>query len=225
MGRPRSDIRSRIVHAARAAFLADGVDGASLRTIASQAGSNLGMVFYYFPTKDDLLFAVVEEVYAAFLTDLNAVLSGGADDAPVKERLRRAFTRLGRASDDELAVLRLVVSESLLSSARFERIFTRVQRGHLAMFVAELQRGVKAGEIDPSIPTPLLLLATLGLGGVAQLVRRMAGKRAPFAGLPSAEALADASTELLFRAIGAAPRRRLSRSVGPASPRSGRERR
>src|SRR4029077_6434218 len=57
MARPRSDIQPRIVRAARERFLAEGVDGASLRTIASDAGTNVGMVFYYFPTKDDLFLA------------------------------------------------------------------------------------------------------------------------------------------------------------------------
>ena len=60
MGRPRSDKDQRIVHAARARFLAEGVDGASLREIAKDAGTNVGMVFYYFPTKDDLLFAILD---------------------------------------------------------------------------------------------------------------------------------------------------------------------
>jgi hypothetical protein len=35
MGSPRTDIQPRIVRAARARFLAEGVDGASLRTIAA----------------------------------------------------------------------------------------------------------------------------------------------------------------------------------------------
>jgi AcrR family transcriptional regulator len=38
--------------------LGDGVDGASLREIAREAGTNIGMVVYYFATKDDLFLAV-----------------------------------------------------------------------------------------------------------------------------------------------------------------------
>jgi AcrR family transcriptional regulator len=200
MARPRSDIRPRVVQAARARFLAEGVDGASLRTIASDAGTSVGMVFYYFPTKDDLLLAVVEEVYAALLDDLGKVLAG---DAPVRARLKRVFVRLGRASDDELSVVRLMAREALLSSARFERIFARVQRGHLRMLLVEIERGVHAGEIDGGVPLPLLLVATLAMGGAPQLIRRAAGHRTPFSALPAPEALAEASVELLFRAIGA----------------------
>ena len=64
MARPRSDIQKRIVLAARTRFLADGVDGASLRHIARAARTSIGMVYYYFPTKDDLFLAVVEELLA-----------------------------------------------------------------------------------------------------------------------------------------------------------------
>ena len=67
MARPGSDLRSRVVPAARARFLAQGVDGASLRSIADDAGTSIGMVYYYFKTKDDLFLAVVEDVYGELM--------------------------------------------------------------------------------------------------------------------------------------------------------------
>jgi AcrR family transcriptional regulator len=200
MARPRTDIQSRVVRAARARFLAEGVDGASLRTIASDAETNIGMVFYYFPTKDDLFFAVVEEVYAKLLADLGRALSG---DAPVRVRLQRAFVRLGKMADDELQVVRLVAREALLSSVRFKRILARVQRGHVGMILETLAHGVDSGEIDPSIPLSLLLVCTVGIGALPQFVRRAAGSQPPFSMLPPPQGLAEASAELLFRAIGA----------------------
>jgi len=199
MPRPRSDIQPRIVRAARARFLESGVDGASLRTIASDAGTNVGMVFYYFPTKDDLFLAVIEDVYVKLLDDIAAALAG---DAPVRERLERVFARLGRASEDELTVVRLVVREVLLSHERFGRVFARMQRGHVAMILSTLAEGIARGEIDASIPPPLLLLSSLGMGALPQMVRRAAGDRPPFSVLPGPEKLAHESVELLFRAIG-----------------------
>ncbi len=199
MPRPRSDIQPRIVHAARARFLESGVDGASLRAIASDAGTNVGMIFYYFPTKDDLFLAVIEEVYVKLLDDLAAALGG---DAPVRERLERVFARIGRASEEELTVVRLVVREALLSHERFGRVFARMQRGHVGMILSALAEGISHGEIDASIPPPLLLLSCLGLGAFPQLVRRAAGDRAPFSALPGPDELAHQSGELLLRAIG-----------------------
>jgi AcrR family transcriptional regulator len=204
MARPRSDIQHRVVRAARDRFLAEGVDGASLRTIAQDAGTNVGMVFYYFPTKDDLFLAVVEEVYGKLLEDLGAALG---KDAPLPRRLEAVFARLGRASDDELAVIRLVAREALLSHERFGRVFARAQRGHVAMVLAALAEGVQSGAVDDGIAPPLLLLATLAMGALPQLVRRAAGDRLPFSMLAEPEPLAKASVELLMRAISPRPRR------------------
>ena len=180
MGRPRTDIAPRIVRAARARFLAQGVDGASLRAIDADAATNVGMVFYYFPTKDDLFLAVVEEVYAGLHDDLGRALAG---DAPVPERLKQAFARLGRASDGEIEVVRLVVREALLSSDRFRRILARMRAGHLAMLLSTLREGVRRGEIDASIPIPMPARDHLRDGGRATVRsarrRRRAAVRFP----------------------------------------------
>src|SRR5512143_3860930 len=119
MPRPKSDIEPRIVHAARHRFLVEGVDGASLRTIARGARTSIGMIYYYFPTKDDLFLAVVEETYLRILGRLEAALAG---DDPVDRRLRRAFAVIGALDDEELQVIRLVVREALVSSTRLDRI-------------------------------------------------------------------------------------------------------
>src|SRR5215470_9008440 len=112
MARPRSDIRVRIQHAARKRFLREGVDGASLRAIAKDARTSIGMVYYYFPSKDDLFLAVVEEVYERVLASLARAL---ADDVPVSARIERLYRVLGAFHEDELTVLRLVIREALVS--------------------------------------------------------------------------------------------------------------
>ncbi|HEX4445737.1 MAG TPA: TetR/AcrR family transcriptional regulator [Polyangiaceae bacterium] len=200
MARPRSDIQARLVEAARARFLSQGVDGASLREIARDAGTNIGMVVYYFPTKDDLFLAVVEEVYAGVVHDMEQIF--GLEDA-ARERLRRAFVRLGRTSDLELDVIRLVVREALSSSTRLRRIIGRSMTGHVPLILETLAKGIREGEFDATIPVPFIFAAVVGLGGLPQLLRRAAPSLPFMAGLPRAEALADISIDVLFRAVGA----------------------
>jgi AcrR family transcriptional regulator len=199
MGRPRSDIRPRIVEAARARFLTDGVDGASLREIAREAGTNIGMIAYYFPTKDDLFLAVVEDVYAKIVADLTGIL-GTSEMA--RARLRDAFVRLGTASDRELDVLRLMAREALSSSKRLRRILARFMRGHVPLVMATIAEGIRDGEFDGAIPAPLVLLAVLGLGPLPQMARRASSTLPIFSALPSAERLADLSIDLISRAVG-----------------------
>lgn len=202
MARPRTDIAPRLLHAARDRFLADGVDGASLRAIARAAGTNLGMLYYYFPTKDDLFLAVVEEVYVALLADLTRAL---APDAPVEERIGRLYARIAAVSDEELMVVRLIVREALVSAPRLERLIERFQRGHLPLVIAALRDGMAEGKVDARLPPPVLLVVTAAVGVLPQLIRRRVGHLGPFAAIPDGEALSRILLDVLFHGIG--PRR------------------
>jgi len=55
------DSRERIVQAALEALRTKGFGGASARTIASLAGVNPGLIFYYFTSLDELLLAALRE--------------------------------------------------------------------------------------------------------------------------------------------------------------------
>lgn len=54
-----SDTRQRLVEAARDLFLAQGYQGTGIAQILKQAGANSGSLYHYFPTKEDLLVAVL----------------------------------------------------------------------------------------------------------------------------------------------------------------------
>jgi AcrR family transcriptional regulator len=199
MARPRSDIEPRILHAARARFLADGVDTASLRHIARDAGTSIGMIYYYFPTKDDLFFAVVEEVYEKLLVDLEAAL---APEGSTRARLRRVYRRIAAANEDEVAILRLVAREVMVSSSRLDRILDRVRRGHLPLALQAVLQGVRAGDLRADVHPMILMMATFALAGPPQIMRRLLGNRLPVPGAPAGEDLADTLVDVLFDGIG-----------------------
>jgi TetR/AcrR family transcriptional regulator len=219
MPRPASDIDSRLVQAARRCFLSRGVDGSSLRDIAAAAGTSIGMIYYHFGTKDDLFFAVVEDVYRRLLADLETALAPGP---PVVDRLRALYRRLARLTDGEVEVVRLVLGEALVSSARLDRLVARFLRGHLPLVLGLLREGVRDGTLDGRRPTLLLMMATFALAGPPQLIRRTIRGRLPgAAGLPAGEALADELLEILLGGVaGGRPRRRAGRR--PVRPRRAR---
>src|SRR3546814_8582261 len=62
--------RDGILQAARAVFARDGLDGATLRAIAAEAGIAVGTVYLHFPTKE-VLYA---EMLASSLADLQKAL-------------------------------------------------------------------------------------------------------------------------------------------------------
>jgi AcrR family transcriptional regulator len=188
----------RIVHAARERFLRDGVDGASLRRIARDADTNIGMIYYYFPTKDDLFLAVVEEVYAGLLEGLETALR---HDAPFDERIRRLYVRMGQVSEDEFKVMRLVVREALISSARLNRVLERFLRGHIPLILNAVAEGIAEGKLRRDIHPALFMMAVLAIGGPPQLIGRLARERLAITDLPTAETLAATLVEILLHGI------------------------
>jgi AcrR family transcriptional regulator len=201
MARPRTDVAPRIVTAARARFLAEGVDGASLRAIAADAGTSIGMIYYYYPTKDDLFLAVVEEIYVAFLQDVEREV---AADRPVGERLLRLYRRLGAMTDDERAVVRLVVREALTSTTRLERVIERFRRGHVPLLARLVREGQDEGVFDPALH-PMLILAAMGaIGGPGQALLRLAAGRLPVARGLKQDDLPGALARVLLDGVGGA---------------------
>ncbi len=198
MARPRTDIGPRIVVAARKHFRRSGVEGSSLRAIAREAKTSIGMVYYYFPTKDDLFFAVVEETYQGILADLERLLT---PEAPVAVRLERLFERIAGVSDEEVVILRLVAQEGLLQSPRFQRLVERFLRGHVPMVLRTLLDGVSEGALDGRRHPIVLMLATFGLAGPPQLIRRALGDRLPLPNAPSGKELAHELVDVLLNGI------------------------
>lgn len=172
MARPKGDIDVRILHAARLRFLNEGVDGASLRAIAKDAKTSIGMVYYYYPTKDELFLSVVEEVYERVLRDLVVALD---PEKPVRERIQRLYERIGRLEDQELLVFRLVVREALVSSSRLSQIISRFQRGHLPLVFRTIADGLADGTLDARRHPLLLAGALIGMGAAPQVLRRVLG--------------------------------------------------
>ena len=58
-----SDTRQRILDTARRLFNDDGVHGVGVREIARELGMSPGNLAYHFPTKDDLVAALVTELH------------------------------------------------------------------------------------------------------------------------------------------------------------------
>jgi AcrR family transcriptional regulator len=194
VGRPRTNIRERIVRAARHEFLERGVAATALRAIARRARTSLGMIYYYFPTKDDLFLAVIEEPYARIVEAMAAILGG---PEPVRDRIRALFRRIGALTPDEAETFRLVIGEAMKSPQLRARVFARAWRGHLPIVFATLEAAKRDGVLEPGVPTPLLAIVTAAVGVLPQI----AARALPI-GVVADDALADRLVELLFDGIG-----------------------
>jgi len=224
MARPRSDIAERIRRAAQEQFLAQGVDGASLRAIAAEAGTNIGMVYYYFPSKDDLFQAVVESVYRGLLAGVGEALRG---DGRLSDKLRHVYARLWKMSDDEYAVVRLVLREAMVSAVRVQRLGALFAQGHVPLLFGALHEGLQEGAVREELPPVALAAATMALGMMPVLAWRVAGQRLmPELPLPPPEELGGIFASILLGGIGAASAgdQRQGERRGGANRGAGRER-
>lgn len=201
MARPRTDIRPRLLAAARARFLAESVDGASLRAIAKDAATNIGMIYYYFPTKEDLFLGVVEEVYAQVLGDLEQLLEDPEHTTYI-ERVRALYRRIAHMSPVESDTFRLIIRESLSSSDRLARLVERFKTGHVALLFRLVADGHREGALTSEVPMPLMAIATGIIGAAPQVILRALGAANPFASLTAGEALVDLQLRVLMGGIG-----------------------
>jgi AcrR family transcriptional regulator len=111
---PRRNQRERILDTALDLMSRRGSSGVSMRQLAKACGVQVAAIYHYFPSKDALLTAVIEERrYSARLADLAPL----DIDAPVEERLRRVFELFWEGALEEEPVLRLLLGEALRSEA------------------------------------------------------------------------------------------------------------
>lgn len=97
MGRT-SNARDRLIQAAKDLTYARGYTAVGIKDICQQAEVQKGSFYHFFPTKRDLLLAVID----AHVEWLHGIVAAAADpDQPPLERIRRLFLLIGDF-DEEL---------------------------------------------------------------------------------------------------------------------------
>jgi AcrR family transcriptional regulator len=82
--------RARIVAAARAAFAADGIE-VPVEEIARRAGVGMGTLYRHFRAKEDLIDAVLEDAFAAFISAAEQALAEEDAWLGLRSFLERVF--------------------------------------------------------------------------------------------------------------------------------------
>jgi len=73
------EARQRIVSVAETLFTRHGFDGTSMRDIAAEADMQAASIYYYFPSKDELLWAVWEQGGVELLERVSNAIAGHSD--------------------------------------------------------------------------------------------------------------------------------------------------
>src|SRR5467141_3867945 len=92
--RDREAVRRAMLAAARDLFVTEGYDNVSIRKVAERIEYSPAAIYGYFPSKDDIFFALAEEGFR-LLGDPAALRRDPAlRNAPPLERVRAVFWRL-----------------------------------------------------------------------------------------------------------------------------------
>jgi AcrR family transcriptional regulator len=176
--RDREAVRRSILDAARELFVAEGFQNVSIRKIAERIEYSPAAIYGYFPSKDDIFFALAEEGFRL----LGNPASLGDDpqfaQASRLERVRAIFWRMYQFSREQPQYFALMfVDRSVPKINReYERFaFAREMKRHI---IAELQACIDQGEL-PSTLDPFVAMRALTVGLLGIAVLRLGERLAP----------------------------------------------
>jgi AcrR family transcriptional regulator len=168
--RDREAVRRAILDAARELFVAEGFQHVSIRKIAERIEYSPAAIYGYFPSKDDIFFALAEEGLR-LLGDPDAAHDDPQlKDAPPLERVRAVFRRLYDFSREQPQYFALIFVDRSVPriSREYERFaFAHERKQHI---IETLQACVDAGELPRGLNTAVAMRALMvGVVGVAVL--------------------------------------------------------
>jgi AcrR family transcriptional regulator len=169
--RDREEVRRSILDAARELFVSEGYRNVSIRKIAEKIEYSPAAIYGYFPSKDDIFYALAEEGFHLLYTRDNAV----ALDAQLLalaplDRITFIFWRVYEFSREHPQYFELMFVDRSVPriSQVYERFaFAREMKQHL---VAQIQACIDSGALPSHLdPHVVFRLLSLGVMGAAML--------------------------------------------------------
>lgn len=165
------DTRERILTAATDLFGRRGVDAVSLDVIAAEVGVAKQTLLYWFPSKDDLVQAVLVQAATQLGVVIEAAIRSTSDD-PL-DRIEAVVRAVFRPAVRRPALLGLIREVSRLSPAVGEK-FQSELRPLVDRAVAYLQKEMDRGRIrqaDPRLIAGLCYATVTGIATEPEVLR------------------------------------------------------
>ncbi len=180
-----------ILMSAAAVFAEQGMDRASMAQIATHSGVSKALLYHYYPSKDSLIFAIIQ----SHLHELEASVAAAIDPGLAPEQQLRVLVGVViekyRGADDAHRVQ--LIGAAALSEEQRSAIRT-VERQIVRHFAQVLQR------INPDLDRPerpLLMPVTMSLFGMMNWVYMWFRE----GGLVTREDYAEVATTLILEGI------------------------
>ena len=175
--RDRAAVRQAILAAARDLFVTEGFSNVSMRKIAERIEYSPAAIYSYFPSKDDIFFALAEEGFR-LLADLGAAAARTSPD-PLA-RLRQslwAFYEFSKTHPEYFELMFLDRSVPSLNQdfQRFEffQATTALAEGDIRTC---MDAGLFSAGLDPAAALHVLWAAMLGAAAINRATRLAPGE-------------------------------------------------
>jgi AcrR family transcriptional regulator len=175
--REREAIRRGILDAARDLFVREGYENVSIRKIAERIEYSPAAIYSYFPSKDDIFFALAEEGFRLLGADDHSRVDSLQDLAPL-DRIRTVFWRLYRFSCDHPQYFALMLVDRSVPriNREYERFAFAIEMKR--RLVSIVQQCIDQGVFPATVP-PHTLFRLLLMGVVGVAVMRLSERLAP----------------------------------------------
>lgn len=161
--RQREQREAMILAAAHAVFIAKGYHDASIDEIAGQVGISKGAIYQHFASKEDLVEALIAQQISDFLGILDRLL---AETTSVCTRLEHIlYHAYGGLQGKHSGVLLELHHRIGLPNAVIEKrpqLQSRVEQA-MSRLSRLFDEGKATGELNASIPTPIMVATFIGL--------------------------------------------------------------
>ncbi len=158
MNSPGIPLRERIIQAAIEVFAERGYNGTTVDDIVAAAGSSKGAFYFYFPNKEGLFLAIVED----FATSLASAIAGAVSQASgAMAKVEAAIEAGARAFGRDRALSKIMLVEAVGLNPAFENKRREIYARFAALIQSYLDRAVAEKDI-PAIDTEVMAYAWLG---------------------------------------------------------------
>jgi AcrR family transcriptional regulator len=169
--RDRETVRRSILDAARELFVSEGYRNVSIRKIAEKIEYSPAALYGYFPSKDDIFYALAEEGFRLLHAgDDPADLDAAVANLEPLDRIKAIFWRLYEFSRQQPQYFELMFVDRSVPriSQAYERFaFAREMKGRL---VAQIQTCIDSGVLPSHLAANVVFrLLTMGLLGAAMM--------------------------------------------------------
>jgi AcrR family transcriptional regulator len=171
--RQRKERERLILHAAEELILEKGYYEMSIEDIALQVGIAKGTVYRHFPSKDELLLALLEQGLNDLVDRINAVfdmtMTPGEKLKAIMEHVYKGFI-----TSHMHIMVEAFQNRDLRGHLLAHQEVLQAQREQLTMRIsAVIAQGQATGEFDPTIPTSVVLTIFINLLSPPQIYHQL----------------------------------------------------